>query len=321
VTARWYAGAVVLAAAAAALVFWQLDTSASTACFRSSVKVASGRGTLKGCDKEAADAVRKAVKDRTSAADGPTAVEARSALTVWMVLFAATAGLAGFTAVRSVAMIAGLKPAWGRRLVALSLGAAFLVVLPFLLFQVSTGVAAGRFGPFDKLHVEEFHRLNPIIGALAMPAVVGLAAVADVLATRPSLGLEGLAELGSSIRQFVGMLGATLALAVLTTAARWRAIGTLPGGESVPGTVVLLWGAAFALALAVIYVPVYQRWAAATEREIVEEVKRQLPEQASPSGTPGFRAPELALTKDLRATLGVGGALRSMQGSLAVLAP
>ena len=105
---------------------------------------------------------------------------------------------------------------------------------------------------------------------LAMPAVIGLVAVAHVTATRPRLGLKELAELGASMRRLVGMLGAILALAVLTTAARWQAIGTLPGGEPVPSTVVLLWGAVFALVLAVLYVPVHERWAAATEREIVE---------------------------------------------------
>jgi hypothetical protein len=117
------------------------------------------------------------------------------------------------------------------------------------------------------------------------------------------------------------MLGAILALGVLTTAARWQAIGTLPGGEPLPSTVVLLWGAVFALVLGLLYVPVYQVWAAATQREIALEVERQLPEPTGHAGTPGFRVGELALKKELEATLGMGGALRSLQGSVAVLAP
>ena len=67
--------------------------------------------------------------------------------------------------------------------------------------------------------------------------------------------------------------------------------------------------------------PVHQRWAAKTARLISDEVKRQLPDDQSLRGTAGFRAPELRLTKELQAALGVGGALKSLQGSVAVLAP
>jgi hypothetical protein len=196
-----------------------------------------------------------------------------------------------------------------------------LVVFPFVLFRLVADLASARFGPFDDLHQEEIHWLNPIIAALTMPAVIGLVAIAHIVATRPGLNLEQFAELGSRMRALVGMLGAILALGVLTTAARWQAIATLPAGESVPSTVVLLWGAVFALVLAVLYMPVYQRWAAATEREILAEIRRQLPGPASTGGTPGFRAPELELRKELDATLGLGGALHAVQGSLAVLAP
>ena len=58
-----------------------------------------------------------------------------------------------------------------------------------------------------------------------------------------------------------------------------------------------------------------------TERAIVEEVKRQLPADDTVAGTAGYRAPELALKKELESTLGLGGALGSLQGSIAVLAP
>lgn len=134
-------------------------------------------------------------------------------------------------------------------------------------------------------------------------------------------GRSALAGLGSRIRQLVSMLGAVLAISVLTTAARWQAIETLPGGESLPSIIVLLWGSVFALVLGALYVPVHQRWAAKTARLISDEVKRQLPDDQSLRGTAGFRAPELRLTKELQAALGVGGALKSLQGSVAVLAP
>lgn len=324
VTARWYAAAVLLAAATAALVLWQLETSRSTACFRSAVDLAAdASGDLEGCYKDAAAAVRTHVAERTSAdaAEEPSALEARAVLVVWMALFAATAGVAAVAGVRSAATILELRPRPTWRLAALSLGAVALVALPFVVFLVLAELVSFEFGPFDRLHLDEIRRINPVIAALATPAVIGLVTVGHVVATRPGLGLVKLASVGSHMRRLVGMLGAVLAVAVLTTAARWQAIDTLPGGESVPSTAVLVWGGVFALVLAVLYVPVYQVWAAATEREIAEEVKRQLPKDASLGGTAGFRAPELALKKELDATLGLGGALRSLQGSVAVLAP
>jgi hypothetical protein len=151
--------------------------------------------------------------------------------------------------------------------------------------------------------------------------VVGLVAVGCVISTRADFNLEELASHGSRIRAFVGMLGTILALGVLTTAARWQSIATLPGGESVPSTIVLLWGAVFAFVIAVLYLPVHDLWARKTKREIAAEVKRQLGANDKAAGTAGFRAPELALQRELESTLGVGGALRSLQGSVSVLAP
>jgi hypothetical protein len=335
VTARWYAAAVLLAAAAASLVLWQLGTSPSTHCFRKSVDLSAGGRTPKdepqrtakrslvtaGCNDEVADAVARALARHGIAADRSSPLEARSALVVWLALLAATAGFAAFSGVRSATIIAGLRPVWDRRLVVFSVAAVVLVALPFAMFLALARYKALRFGSFDVLHQHEFHWLDPTIGALAMPAVIGLVVVGRIVSTQPSMGLRGLAGLGSDMRQLVAMVGTILSLAVLTTAARWQAIGTLPGGEALPGTVDLLWGGTFAVALAVLYFPVYRVWAEATEREIAKEVERQILPDRVPGGTRGFRAPELALTKELAATLGLGGALRLLQGSVAVLAP
>ena len=321
---RWYAAAVILAVAAAALVVWQLWRSDSTACFRSSVELAAtGSGELEGCDQPAARAVRTHVvkRDPDAVAEEPSELHAKSALVVWIALYAATAGAAAVACVRSTAAIVDLKPAWSRRLVTLSLGAVVVVVLPFALFRLLGGLTSDRLGPFDELHLDEIAWLNPMIAVLTLPAAIGLVAVGQVISARDDLGLEELASHGSRIRAFVGMLGTILALGVLTTAARWQAIATLPGGESLASTVVLLWGAVFALVLAVLYVPVHQLWAGATEREIAREIKRQRPADDKVGGTVGFRSPELALKKELESTLGIGGALRSLQGSVAVLAP
>jgi hypothetical protein len=319
-----YAAAVILAVAAAAVVVWQLARSDSTACFRSSVeRAATGISRLNSCDEHAAAAVRAhlAKGDPDAAAEGPSELDAKSALVVWIALFAATAGAAAVSGVRSIAAIADLKPVWSRGLIALACGAVVLVVLPFALFRLLADRTSERLGPFDDLHLDEIAWLNPMIALLTLPAVIGLVAVGYLVATRSDFDLEELASHGSRIRAFVGMLGAIVALGVLTTAARWQAIATLPGGESVPSTVVLLWGAVFALVLALLYVPVHEVWARKTQREIAEEVKRQLPATEKTAGTAGFRVAELALKTELESALGVGGALRSLQGSVSVLAP
>ena len=196
-----------------------------------------------------------AERDPDAAADPPSELDAKSALVVWIALFAATAGAAAISA-RSVVAIAELEPGWSRRLVALSLAAVVLVVLPFALFRLLAARTSERLGPFDDLHLDELAWLNPMIALLTLPAVIGLVAVGHVVSTRTHLNLQELAWHGARMRAF--MLGAVLALGVLTTAARWQAIATLPGGESVPSTVVLLWGSVFALVLAVLYVPVHQ---------------------------------------------------------------
>jgi hypothetical protein len=324
VTVRWYAAAVLLAVAAAALVLSRVAWSPSTDCFRSSIALAAdGSGELRGCDREAARAVRNHLAERTAAdaAEAPSELDARAAFVVWIALFAGTAGLAAATAVRSAYIVADLRPRWSVRLVAFCLGAAVLLGLPFFLFRAVSAVEPAQFGPFDRLHLTELRWLSPLIGLLTLPAAIGLVVVGFLMATTSGIRLGKLAALGSRMRALVGMLGAVLALGVITTAARWQAIATLPGGESVPATVILLWGSVFALVLAALYLPAHQLWRAATEREIEREVQRQLADKATLSGTAGFRAPELALKKELSATLGVGGVLPSLQGSLGVLAP
>ena len=156
---------------------------------------------------------------------------------------------------------------------------------------------------------------------MVFPALVGLVAIAGVLMSRTDLRLAEAAYLGARMRQLISMLGAALALLVLTTAARWQAIGTLPGGESAPKVVILMWGSAYAVVLAVLYIPAYQQWAAETGRLISDEVRRQIPDDQSLRGTAGYRTAEMSLTRELNVRLGVGGALASFQGSFAVLAP
>lgn len=323
---RGYVLAILLGLTAAGLVFWQLESSESTACFRESAEIASSesKAVLQGCGSNSFDAVREEIEARRRSAasggsvpEGSSEIEAKSALIVWIALFAATAGFAAVVSVRSIGISKELKPRWNAGLIARCAGTAVLVALPFALFRlIPSGLS-----PFDDLHGPQLKWIPPTIGLLMLPALTGLVVIWHILSVRPDLDLHDVARLGSRMRQVVSMVGAVLALSILTTAARWQAIATLPGGEALPSIIILLWGSIFALVLGAVYVPVHQRWATETTRLIADEVERQLAESRPRHGTVGFRASELSLTKELHATLRVGGALTSLQGSLAVLAP
>jgi hypothetical protein len=205
-------------------------------------------------------------------------------------------------------------------LTAASVGAAILLALPFLVYW-RLPHRFTHLGHFDNLHHGQLTWINVIGGVLIFPALIGLVSIVGVLMARTDLRLHDAAFLGLRMRRLISMLGAALALLVLTTAARWQAIDTLPGGESAPKTVILMWGSLYGLVLAVLYVPVYQRWEGETRRLISDEVSQQIPDDQSHRGTPGFRSAEMSLTRDLNVKLGVSGALSSFQGSFAVLAP
>jgi hypothetical protein len=335
---RMYIVSILLGLTVAALVGWQVLSAKDTDCFYRSldIQIAQSKKSkpidevLKGClSKNAAFiAVRnniRAQRQQLAAKKIPTLqetdkVKAKSAFITWVALLMATAGFAGFVAVQSIVIVWELKPRWNASLIAASVGAAILLALPFVLYLL----LPKRFthlGEFDDLHHGQLTWMNFMGGVLVFPALVGLVAIADVLMSRTDLRLAEAGYLGARMRQLISMLGAALALLVLTTAARWQAIGTLPGGESAPKVVILMWGSAYAVVLAVLYVPAYQQWAAKTGRLISDEVKRQIPDDQSLGGTAGFRSAEMSLTRELNVRLGVGGALASFQGSFAVLAP
>ena len=180
-TDRGYLAAVLLGLVAAALVLWQLESSESTACFRDSVElsITGSETVLEDCESESFDAVRDYVAaQRSSAAAGnavedPDEVEGRSALIVWMALFAATAGFAAIVAVRSVVMIKDLMPSWTAGLIARCAGAAILLVLPFALFRS----IPARLTAFDDLHRAQLMWIPPLIGSLMLPAITALVVI------------------------------------------------------------------------------------------------------------------------------------------------
>jgi len=334
---RVYIVSILLGLTVAALVGWQVLSAKDTDCFLRSldIQIAQSKESepiaevLKGClSKNAFIAVRnniQAQRHQLAAKAIPTPketdkVKAKSAFITWLVLLMATAGFAGFVAVQSIVIVWELKPSWNAGLIAVSAGAAILLALPLTLFLLIPDRFT-RLGQFDRLHHGQLLWIQLMGGILVFPALVGLVAIAGVLMSRADLRLADAAYLGAQMRQLISMLGAALALLVLTTAARWQAIGELPGGESAPKSFLLLSGAQYAVVLGLLYIPVYQRWAAETGRLISDEVRWQIPADQSLGGTPGFRSAEMSLTRELNVKLGVGGAVASFQGSFAVLAP
>jgi hypothetical protein len=325
---RVYIVSILVGLAAAGLVGWQVLSAKDTDCFLRSVRtpIARSANLPKRCNSNAFIAVKSYIHRQRHAVQKnfepkeTDEVKAKSALIAWVALLMATAGFAGFVAVQSVVIVRELKPRWNASLIAVSAGAAILLALPFILYRL----LPGRFthlGRFDDLLHRQLSWIQLMGGVLVFPALIGLVAIASVLMSRADLRLDDAAYLGGRLRQLISMLGAALALLVLTTAARWQAIGTLPGGEAAPNISILTWGSLYAVVLGVLYIPVYQRWAAETGRLISDEVRRQIPDDQSLPGTPGFRSAERSLTRELNVRLGVGGALGSLQGSVAVLAP
>jgi hypothetical protein len=322
---RGFVVALLLAVGAAAIVVWQLSSAHDTACFLKSVRVGSVTQLQKEHQKKkkylTEHCKSKPFKTvvRYLNVEEPDELQAKSALVLWIALLAVTVGFVPFVGVRSAIIIREVDPPRDARFIGRSVGAFALVAVPFLVFQGLPKVAHVELSRFDHFESTQLTWIPLLVGVFVAPAVIGLEAIGRVLSTR-ALGLPDTARLGSRLRELVGMLGAILSFAVLDTAARSQTIDKLPGGEALPSTIVLLWGSAFVLVLAVLYVPVHQRWAAETARLISEEVARQLSGTSLP-GTPGFRPAELSLTKELNETLGVGGPLKSLRGSVAVLSP
>ena len=321
---RGYIAAVLLALGAAALVAWQLSTANDTTCFLKAVRAGSVTQPQKEHQKKkylTEHCTSKTFKTvvRHLSVEKPDELQAKSALAVWIALVAATAALAAFVGVRSAAIIREVNPPRDARFVGRCVGALALIAVPFLLFQGLPNLAHVELSQFDGFEKAQLRWIPLLIGVFVAPAVIGLEAIGRVASVR-ALALPEAARLGSRLRELVGMLGAILSLAVLDTAGRSQTIDKLPGGEAFPSTIVLLWGSAFVLVLALLYLPVHQRWAAETASLISDEVTRQLSGTPLP-GTAGFRPVELSLRKELNETLGVEGPLKSIRGSVAVLSP
>jgi hypothetical protein len=326
-----YLSAALVALGSAVLVFFVLNGSPEAKCYRDSldIPIAYSEENLAGCPFETFNSLRTvvteqryllAVNDRF-VPDEPDPVKGKATLVVWVSLFAATAGLAGFSGVRSTyTIVRDLRPRWDLSTndVAGSCLLAFVILLvPYLLLRTAGTM---HLGPFDAFLTGRIHLLTVFVLALAFPTAAELRVVGHIVRTQPVLALGDVAGLGSELRRSISMLGGIVSLAVLGNAARSQAIGLLPGGEPLPGTIILLWGAIYALALAALYIPVYERWSTTARMAIKVEVSRQY----RPLGverTAGFSVEELGAKKALQTELGLGGALGSLQGSLAVLAP
>jgi hypothetical protein len=326
-----YLLAALVGLGSAAFVFFALNRSPEAECYRQSVDISIAYSTesLAGCPFEAFDEVRNqlveqrdmlAVNDRF-VVDEPDPVKGRATLVVWVSLFAATAGLAGFSSVRSTyTIMRDLRPHWHlstSSIVRSCLIAFWILLVPYLLLRT---VATMHLGPFDAFLIGRIRWLTVFVLALTFPTATAVRVVGHIGRTHPVLALGDAAELGSQLHGSISMLGGIVSLAVLGNAARSQAIASLPGGESLPSTIILLWGAVYALALAALYVPVYERWSTAARTAIDLEVSRQY-SPTETHGTTGFGIAELTAKKALQTELGLGSAFGSAKGSLAVLAP
>jgi hypothetical protein len=315
----------------AALVFFVLNDSAQATCYRQSVdiSIAYSADSLPGCPFETFDHVRQQLTEQRQrqaasdrfAPDEPDPVKGRATLVVWITLFSASAGLAGISGVRSAYMMAlDMKPRWHlstSSLVGSALLALLILLIPYVLLRT---VGSMSLSPVDDFLRDRIRWLTVFVLVLSFPTAMVLRVVGHIVGRQSVLRLDDAAELGSQLHRSIGMLGGIVSLAVLGNAARSQAISLLPGGESFPGTILLVWGAIYALALAALYIPVYDRWSTAARTAIILEVSRQ----HAPSGsnaTRGFSVAELSARKALQTELGLGGALGGLQGSLAVLAP
>jgi hypothetical protein len=327
VAGRGYIVAVLLALGAGALVAWQLSSTHDTTCFLKAVRA----GSVTRSAKE-----REQAKDATTyfinhckgnrwetvvshlQVDKTDELEAKSALVVWILLLAATAAFAAFVGVRAVAIIREVDPPRDGRFIGLCVGALALAAVPFLVYQGLHEFADVELSRFDAFEHPQLLWAQVLIAAL----LAGdrwhrgdRQGRRGAAASSPRSRTPRLANAGA-----LGMLGVILSLIVLDTGARSKAIDKLQGGEALPSTIVVLYGLLYVLVLALLYVPVQQRWATTTTSLISDEVAQQL-SGASLPGTPGFHPSELSLKKQLSETLGVEGPLQSIRASVAVLSP
>lgn len=315
--------AFLFALIAAGFTFTSLVWHDHTDCFYESVDLEISQGTdrVLGCqDRMTFRAVNaylvqeRAIEmsDPDHEIDEPDLAPATAQLAIWIALFTASAGLAGYTFIRGIDALLSK-----RRIVRIVVSVVVASGIVFLAFWFLDSQ------PFDLGDYQDMH--GPWIGRIAIGVGILVApALAAILANWPQLrtpvDLDTIASVGKELRSMVGLVGATLALAVITTGARQRAIEQLPGADALPSEIVLIWGAVFALALTAIYVPVHQRWASAMGAAVKDEITEQFAADTSP-GKRGYRVPELRAKTELRAALGAKGALATIQGSFSVLAP
>ena len=328
--AREYLIAAILGLSAASIVFFPLQASDEVSCYQDSVMIAvAGNGTLQGCEADGFDAVsrqiteqrRRLASDEDFVPDEPKQMDGNAALVVWIVLLTTTAGIAGFAAVRASFMILyDLRPRWaltGREIATSALLAITILAIPVLVLRFGGG-GDFRFGPYDRLFLSLVRPLTYLVGILSFPSALGLRLIGRVTATREHFSLDSAGELGTQLRLLISFLGGVLSLAVLATASRGQAIDALPGGEAAPASIALAWGGVYAVALAALFIPVYERWAAMAGGQVALELRRQFHPDEDHTG---YTSAELSTRKELNSMLGLSGALGGLQSSLSILGP
>ena len=327
---REYLIAATLGLSAAAIVYFPVQASEDVRCYRHSVRIAiAGNETLGHCEangfgevrRQIAEQRRRLASDENFVPDAPKQGDGNAALVVWTVLLTMTAGLAGFGAVRASFMILyALRPRWtltASEISTSALLAVAILAIPVLVLRFGSG-GDFRLGPYDRVFLSLVRPVTYLIVLLSLPSALGLRLIGRVTATREHFSLGSAGELGAQLRLLISLLGGVLSLAVLGTASRFQAIDALPGGEAAPASIAIVWGGVYAIALAALFIPVYERWAAMAGSQVALELRRQFHPDDDHAG---YTSAELSTRKELNTMLGLSGALGGLQSSLSVLGP
>lgn len=106
------------------------------------------------------------------------------------------------------------------------------------------------------------HHLTQLLALLIGPSAISVAVIVAIghnVAHSDTLELRHLLNARWASARLLAVFGATLSLGILAMTARWRMGEFLPGGESVPTIVALLYGALFSLVLAALAFPTQSR--------------------------------------------------------------
>lgn len=210
----------------------------------------------------------------------PSELDARADIVVWHALLAALITTAAGVIVPSLRWLKRLGGGWPIVFIA-----NVIVILTVLVVrEIARWTGDIELGPIDGIGLSAVGTLVTVAMLLTVPVAAGPVAMAiwSLLRSRPpetdpdpvredSGELEDLRQVGQALRWHAYALGSILTLGILATAGRWRTIENLPGAGSLPTSLILLYGAIFAVAVAAVYLPAHNLWLSRVDRVVVND--------------------------------------------------